>query len=110
MAKLTEEQAVKLMEFAAEAMIPQAALRRMEMEQWDDFSMRALCRNLSLSVASARMWEEHSEIPRQLTWRERIRCLFGGEIVTQLNYRNYHNCPHIDLPESTHYDWMMPRG
>ena len=97
---------IEPLQFASQMRVPDAVIQRMRIDSFRDAATRSVVYSFSSYVASRRQWEEVSEIPRKLTWRERIRCLFGGEIITHLNYKAYRNCPHIDLETPHHINFL----
>ena len=101
---------IELLKFASQLIVPDAIIRRMRIDSFRDASTRSVVYSFSSYVASRRQWEEVREIPRKLTWRERIRCLFGGELITQVNYKAYRNCPHIDMSRTDHLNFLAPVG
>lgn len=87
------------------------AIRMAKLDTFRDTAMRSMIYGLTAYVAQNRQWEEEKVISRKLTWRERIRALFGSEIETILSVSVYRNCPHLQTtPQSDHLRYLVPHG
>ena len=86
-------------------------VRSARLESWRDPMLQGMLYSLRSHVAQRRQWEESTTICTKLSWRDRLRVLFGGEIATTLQVNVYHNCPHIQAdPTSDHIDFLEHRA
>ena len=83
-------------EIGVQTMVNDRVLKKtMMVEQYTDRAMRGMVYEMRAYMASRRHWEEKGEIMTSLSWRDRLRALFGGEIATRLEVNFYRNCPHL---------------
>ena len=84
--------------------------KSLEIDKYRDASIRATTYSISGYFASRQIYEKEQVISRSLSWRDRIRALFGKDIPLRVTVQMRHNCPHLQTDDKrTHVSWMVPR-
>ena len=109
---MNQDISYEMQEIGVQTVVSDSVLNKtMTVEQYVDRAMRGMVYEMRAYMASRRYWEEKREIMTSLSWHDRLRALFGGEIATRLEVSLYRNCPHLPTdPQGDHIRFIAPDG
>ena len=90
-----QEISYEVARFRVMSMLPNTLVQSAQFEIIQNHALQHMVYTLSAAVAQKRIREETREVLTVLSWKQRIKALFGGTIPTKIEIRQYRNCQHL---------------